>query len=200
MSTATFQKTDTTTQGTWYASGKTVYGGDGWDIADYGTSNPNIPAYATLTISGASVSAWTTSTSDVRGLEYPPVGTSNGSDTNRIAAVWFNPSGTNFTLDIQDGSTHQVALYFLDWDNAGRALTVTITDDLNGNVQLDSRSLSSFNNGVWLVWRVSGKVTFTITQTAGPNAVVSGIFFDTPIGTLFPPIVSRPKIHPAYYE
>jgi hypothetical protein len=29
-----------------------------------------------------------------------------------------------------------------------------------------------------LSWNITGSVTFTVTNTAGPNAVVSGVFFD----------------------
>jgi hypothetical protein len=43
---------------------------------------------------------------------------------------------------------------------------------------LDTESVSNFTNGVYLVWTISGSVTFEIA-TANPhnNAVVSGIFF-----------------------
>jgi hypothetical protein len=33
-------------------------------------------------------------------------------------------------------------------------------------------------NGTYLIWNISGGVKVTVTSTAGPNAVVSGIFFD----------------------
>ncbi|HJT87992.1 MAG TPA: Ig-like domain-containing protein, partial [Bryobacteraceae bacterium] len=38
----------------------------------------------------------------------------------------------------------------------------------------------SFNGGVYLVWNVSGHVQFKITRTGGNNAVISGLFFDSP--------------------
>ena len=38
--------------------------------------------------------------------------------------------------------------------------------------------MSSFSGGEYLVWDVSGNVTFKITKVAGVNAVLSGIFFD----------------------
>jgi len=46
--------------------------------------------------------------------------------------------------------THQVVLYFLDWDNSGRAEMVTL---LNANTMapLDtSRNVSNFQNGQYL--------------------------------------------------
>src|SRR5262249_30684174 len=45
---------------------------------------------------------------------------------------------------------------------------------------LDSRSISAFSSGGWVVWNLSGHVTLRLTTTAGPNAAVSGIFFSPP--------------------
>ena len=50
---------------------------------------------------------------------------------------------------------------------------------------LDTETLSSFVNGAYEVWTVSGHVKITITNLAGPNAVFSGLFFD-PVSTLSP--------------
>ena len=43
---------------------------------------------------------------------------------DRLAACWY--SGVTWSMDvaITDGQTHRVALYFLDWDNAGRRQVV----------------------------------------------------------------------------
>src|SRR5262249_22078152 len=43
----------------------------------------------------------------------------------------------------------------------------------------DTESISSFGEGKYLVWNVSGHVQFRVTNGAGSlNAVLSGIFFD----------------------
>jgi hypothetical protein len=44
------------------------------------------------------------------------------------------------------------------------------------NTLLDSRSVSSFVNGQYLVWNLSGHVIVKITNTSS-NAVLSGLFF-----------------------
>src|SRR5205807_10461299 len=75
-------------------------------------------------------------------------------------------------------STHQVALYLLDWDSygGGRSERVDILDA--NNTLLDSRSVSGFANGQYLVWNLSGHVTLRITNlNASSNAVVSGLLF-----------------------
>jgi hypothetical protein len=42
---------------------------------------------------------------------------------------------------------------------------------------LDSRSLTNLSGGVWVVWNLSGHVQLRLTGTAGPNAVLNGLFF-----------------------
>ena len=45
---------------------------------------------------------------------------------------------------------------------------------------LDTKTISSFSTGVYLEWAVSGNVMIKVTNLAGPNAVLSGLFFDRP--------------------
>jgi hypothetical protein len=78
-------------------------------------------------------------------------------------------------LPFNDNRTHQFAVYCLDWENSGRGETLAITDTA-GNV-LDSRSVTNFGGGIWVVWNVSGHVQLRGTRTAGSNAVLSGMFF-----------------------
>ena len=94
----------------------------------------------------------------------------------RIAACWYSAGSFSVGVNLTDGQTHQVSLYFLDWDKAGRSETVGVYDTATGAL-LDSRTVSSFSGGEYLVWDVSGNVTFKITKVAGVNAVLSGIFF-----------------------
>jgi hypothetical protein len=70
-----------------------------------------------------------------------------------------------------------LALYFLDWDNQGRSEQVQITNAATGAV-LDTETVSSFSQGVYLKWNVSGNVRITITRLAGNNAVLSGLFIN----------------------
>jgi subtilase family serine protease len=165
-SSVAFLKLDTTTQGNWTSS----YGADGYNVIGDTTA---YPAYATVTPSGQNTFVWASSTSDVRALQKA----SNSSD--RIAATWYSSS---FTVDVNltDGKVHQIALYLLDWDNAGRAESISIADATTGTV-LDSRTLSSFSNGEYLVWNVSGHVKITTTLLSGTNTVLSGIFFGGPL-------------------
>jgi len=161
---AMFVKTDTATQGTW----KGAYGADGEAISN---DSANYPVYALVNLTGATAYTWASSTTDVRGLQ-------KAAASDRIASTWY--TGTNFTFDVNltDGNPHEVGLYCLDWDNQGRAERIDILDAASGSV-LDTRNASAFNNGTWLLWNLSGHVTIKVTVTGGPNAAVSGIFFNS---------------------
>jgi hypothetical protein len=67
----------------------------------------------------------------------------------------------------------------VDWDNwgGGRSERVDIVDDNTGNV-LNSQTISGFQNGVYLVWNLTGSVTVRVTNlNPASNAVVEGLFF-----------------------
>jgi hypothetical protein len=158
-----FQLADTTTSGNWGG----VYGQDGYQVFN---STSALPTYATVTPAATTPYTWAASTTDTRAMQ-----TSAGS-SSRIAACLY--SNTSFSLDVNltDASVHRVALYLLDWDHTTRVQTVTVTNANTGTV-LDTRSVGNFHNGVYLVWNLSGHVKLTITNTANPNAVASGILF-----------------------
>ncbi|HTS51480.1 MAG TPA: hypothetical protein VMH05_26210 [Bryobacteraceae bacterium] len=152
---------DTATQGNW----ETLYGSDGYNVIQDSTL---YPSYVTVAVGGAPYT-WATQTSDVRGLQRV-------SSPGRVAASVY--SSTSFTVDLNftDGATHKVAFYFVDWDSGNRSETAQILDGATGAV-LDTRSITNFSGGIYLVWNLSGHVTLKITDVSGVNAVLSGIFF-----------------------
>ncbi len=162
--TAAFVKTDTATQGTW----KGAYGADGYNVID---DTVSYPAYVTVTPASQLNTIWTTSTSDVRALQKAL------SLTDRLAATWYTFSSFTIDLNFNDAAQHQVAVYNLDWDFNGRTQTVSILDGTT-NAVLDSQSVSSFQNGKYLVWKLTGHVIIRVTNTGPANAVISGLFFD----------------------
>src|SRR4029077_12917455 len=90
----------------------------------------------------------------------------------------------DFHIDLTDGSAHQLALYAIDWDNQPRSQRVDVLI-FGTNTVLDTRTLTGFSGGRYLVWRLSGHVTIRVTLLSGPNAVVSGLFFG-PTGPVAP--------------
>jgi methionine-rich copper-binding protein CopC len=165
---AAFGQTDTTTQGTWPG----VYGTAGYDVINASSS---LPAYATVTASGESAYTWSSNTTDVRGLLIP-------GSTNRIAACWYSGSSFVINVNLTDGLVHPVSLYALDWDTTRRSEQIEVLNASTGAV-LNTQTASSFHNGEYLTWNVSGNVEFKVIREAGTNAVVSGVF----IGNGAPP-------------
>jgi len=187
----TFVGADMATQGSW----KGVYGADGFYLAqDPSGNNPSLPSYATVAVTGNSNCTWAGSTSDPRALQRAAAGS-----TDRLAACWYSVGdGGSFSIDVHltDGQAHQVALYALDWDTANyRSETVQVIDDTTGAL-LDTRTLTTFQGGAYLVWNLQGNVTLKVTNRTPANAVVSGLFFDSANPTSTPTPTPRPTVTP----
>ncbi len=166
--TATPLVPNTTTQGSW----KTVFGSDGQYLAqDTSGGNPSLPSYATVTMRGQGNYTWAANTSALPALEK-----STGTATDRLAATWYASQSFEIDVRLTDGNAPDrvVRARLARGPGAGR---VQVIDTASGTV-LDTRSISNFKNGVYLVWNVSGNVTIKVTRTAGSNAVISGLFFD----------------------
>lgn len=160
---AQFLKTDATTQGSWTG----VYGSSGYNVIG---ENAAYPSDLTVTPGGETFYLWAGSTTDARALQTAP------SSTARVAATWDTYTSFTVGLAFNDTAQHQIAIYSLDWDRLGRTQTISILDGTT-NAVLDSRSITNFGNGLYLVWKVTGHVILQVTNT-GPNAVISGLFFD----------------------
>lgn len=159
-----FVSADAVTKGSW----RGVYGRDGAIVIG---DSAKAPAYAQVTPSGHLQWTWAAPTTDARGLQR--------SDANeRLAATWYADGSYSIKLQMNDGVPHQLAMYSVDWDNIGRVQKVDVRDTASGEV-LDSRSMSGFAGGQYLVWQLTGNVTIHVTRVNGRNAVVSGLFFDT---------------------
>ena len=164
VSAATFVGEDRKTQGAW----KGVYGTRGYAIAGVDASLKE-DVYLRQDDSAC---VWKNDTAEVRALQKPQ---SDG----RIASCRF---GDDVELDVglKGNESQQVALYVLDWDGNGnpsgpRALCVTAINPFTGEVY-DTRQITRFTDGIYLTYTVKGLVSFSLTHSAGANAVLSGVF------------------------
>ncbi|HAF14766.1 MAG TPA: hypothetical protein DCK99_13940, partial [Blastocatellia bacterium] len=105
--------------------------------------------------------------------------------SDRLAARWDSNSFITIDLNLTDGATHRLAIYGLDWDGNNRAERIDVLDAASNTV-LDTRNISSFNGGEYLVWDISGHVKITVNKTGGKSAVVSGLYFGGPVATPTP--------------
>ncbi len=160
---ADFVEADSATSGNWLG----VYGAGGYIIA---TQPSTLPANASVTFSGASLLTWSTTTTDPAALQRP-------SGSGRIATAWNAPLEYSVTLTFSDPGAHRVALYFVDFDDAGREQVVELIDAETG-AALDRSELSDFGSGIWLSYDVSGSVIVRVTSLTDATAVMSGVFVD----------------------
>ncbi|HEX3271823.1 MAG TPA: hypothetical protein VHR15_14330 [Ktedonobacterales bacterium] len=162
-----FLTRDTATQGNW--SG--VYGQAGSVIIGVSDGGQQLPAGVQVAPTNASPYNWADSTDDPRALQQDTTG------ATRIAACWYAADTFSVAITIPEGQTYKMAVYVLDWDRLQRAEDLRILNTATGKT-LNTQTLTSFVNGVYLVWRVRGQITLQVTNHTGPiNAVVSGIFF-----------------------
>ncbi len=93
----------------------------------------------------------------------------------RTAATWYGDE-IRLRIDFLDGATHQLALYFLDWDSGGRIQDITLMDPATEK-ELDRQTITEFGGGAYFLWKVTGSVTIKVEPQL-VNAVLSGLFFD----------------------
>jgi hypothetical protein len=100
-----------------------------------------------------------------------------------------------FTINTTGANFYQVALYLVDWDNKGRRLAVEMFDAKTLNLISPERVSTNFYGGKYLVYTYNKSVKFRFDQVRGDNAVLSGIFFDSPQASLpSVPILAAPNI------
>ena len=102
-----------------------------------------------------------------------------------VAAAW--SSATSFTVDLTltDGTSTNIALYAIDWDNQGRSEQIQITNAATHAV-LDTETVSSFSGGIYLDLEGFRRPGDHGDCLAGPSAVLSGLFLDAPPITATP--------------
>ena len=167
---ATHVQDDFGTSGLW----KGKYGADGYLIRG---DSAKIPAYAGYPSATVSEVFWVN-----------PAGVSGalqGVVAQWMVCGWYNANEFALNVPLNDSQSHRVALYFHDYNNAGRQQTVEILDANTGAV-LGARTLSNFANGVYSVWDLKGKIRVRVKRVAGPNAVLSAFFYGPASST--PPV------------
>jgi glucose/arabinose dehydrogenase len=159
-----FQREDTGTLGSW----KNSLGKEGFMIAGDST---NFPPLADFSIEADQLWFWTGDTLDESALERAGAG--------RVAAAWNSSSDREVTLNLSlpDGEFHGIALYFLDYLSDVRSLRIDVRDSRVGTL-LDTREISDFGRGKYLVWRMRGNVTIQVVSLY-ESPVLSGVFIDS---------------------
>jgi len=187
-SAAPIQGPDTTTQGNWVG----VYGSQGYVLPAYaratgGAVNPgsnaddlaSLPAaiddytvgFYTTSGAGRGRGLWSASTTDVRALQDP----ANPSGA-RKANYWFDSSGFDVTMKLNQPARYNMSVYTMSWDSAARNERIVVP----GKTSVDTGDIY---DGNWYTTDVSGDefspIRFSIEKLGGTNAVIQAITFDT---------------------
>ncbi|TSJ43245.1 Bacterial alpha-L-rhamnosidase [Mucilaginibacter corticis] len=168
-------KQDSLTGGKW--TGK--YGTEGYMLFNYfkaGKHLQKLPAYVDSVVLTrgknvyADLPAANSTLTDTAGLNKP---------LGAIATQDPMACLQTMTMDLHasDNSVHQMALYFLDWDNKQRRSAIEIFDLKTKNLLAPVQLVKNYTGGKYVIFNYSGSIRIRINQVRGENAAVSGIFF-----------------------
>lgn len=160
---AQFIGTNISRGGSW----KGKVGNDGYKII---ADSQMIPPYVTVTPYGNLESTWNSNPTDLRALE-------RGTNSSRLASSWYSSTSFDVELNFTDGKTHQVSFYCIDWDYRSRQQRVEIIDPATNRI-LHSIHLTEYGAGIYLDYKLSGRLVARFHRAESDNAVMSGIFFD----------------------
>jgi hypothetical protein len=94
-----------------------------------------------------------------------------------LPLAWCSPELVVDNVTPPGTNPYRLASCALDYDRNGRALEVSLADDL---APLDSRrvSIAETAGGIYLRWTVTGPINVAVRKPAGFNVVLSGVFVD----------------------
>jgi hypothetical protein len=176
---------DTTTKGNW----KGVYGQDGNVIAQHSVQAPTYSTFDTRNVSLYLLDLWSTDPRSLLKFLY------SYSASERIASFFHSASYLDIIVSATDNQPHRVALYFCDWTYIGRSVTVE-TRDYATDALFDTRQLTDYTGGVYLIYSYNGGVYFRVKNNNvglySPTASVSAVFWGggVPVADTTPPTIS----------
>ncbi len=169
---------DRFTQGTWLET----YGKEGWSIP---LDSTELPIYTGLEMELGREYSWGDPNQEKRMLLQ-----ARGVD--HVLSCWVASEYMDFNLQFRDGNTHQLALYFVDGNQADRRERVEIWDATTKQL-LDQRSVTEFVGGMYHVWDVRGAIIIRVLTENSVNAVVSGLFIGSSVTQQPLTITSQPE-------
>jgi alpha-L-rhamnosidase len=170
-------KQDSTSNGQW----KGKYGADGLMLFSYfkaGEHLKKLPQYVDSVVlqRGKNVYADIAANGVLKDTTDAPHALGSLATQDPIACL------QTMTLDVKvnDTKQHQIAIYFLDWNKAGRNSAIEIFDLKTLNLLAPVQMVKSYQHGKYLVFNYSGSIRLRVNQVRGENAAISGLFFDQP--------------------
>lgn len=156
-------KTDKLTLGNWPG----VYGSLGYILPEQGIALPENIVGSLLAHKSWLWEGTSTKTAALRKIE----------GSGRIASCYYSTTSFTIKLAIPDGKTYRVSLYFWDYQKASLEQGILILNTQTDKV-ISYKVLSGFANGIYWTYNLRGNVQIRVKRLKGPQAVLSGIFFD----------------------
>jgi hypothetical protein len=182
----TLVQRETSTAGSW----RKKYGRDGYLLFDKkakGQHEQALPGFVTGYTGNTVNFVWPAA--DERSLEGP-----DGTAATHTGCEFGDE--IRLHLGAKDQTRYWLALYCVDHDKSGRKQRVDIC--VGGKV-LATEQLDDMQSGVWLQFEAAGTVDIRIKCLGGPNAVISGVFWD-PVGKLPGKVVEPAAAYAAFQE
>ncbi|MBE7560456.1 fibronectin type III domain-containing protein [bacterium] len=148
------------------------YNGEGEDAV-------RLPTYISAVHWGENAAGWVfaRATSDARALPLPDA------SGRRLGAV-FARNTLDVYIETTDRAPHAVTLYCVDFDRRGRRQRLVVLDPGTLRPISPAATLEDFQEGVYAEVVISGSAIVRLTNLApydsARNAVLSGVFFDSP--------------------
>jgi alpha-L-rhamnosidase len=166
---------DGQTSGNWGGA----YGRDGYTLFGYeGAGDPkqSLPSYVeSVTCQGGRYVQWPAGGADHRALA--PDSSNKG---HRIASAFHSRITMVVDIRLQHPQRYRLALYAADFDRKGRWESVDLYSLPGLVLAAPVQGISNFQHGKYLIFECQGSVRLRLNTIRGPNAVISGVFFDPP--------------------
>jgi hypothetical protein len=158
---------DPITNGDWLSGQK--YGDLGYWVSSAPTDDRS-PYFGSM--SNAAYWLWADNSTATTALYTPD-------RSKRVAATWYSTNTLTMPIQVTDDAIHQLAIYFLDFENAGVSELIDFID-VSG-IPTWPVSISGFSqSGVYLLYKFKGSGTLRIRpkDSTSPYVVMGGLFLD----------------------
>jgi alpha-L-rhamnosidase len=173
---------DDTTSGNWGG----VYGKDGYALFDYdgdGKNRENLPPYVqSVTCRAGASTQWTNDVTDARALA-----SNERNEGARNAAVYYNRCTVFVDIRLKQPHPYRLAAYAVDFDRQDRQEAIDIYNLPALTLAAPTQAVREYQEGRYVIFDCRDSVRLRFDNIGGPNAVVSGIFFDPDSAEQTPP-------------
>ena len=166
---------DDTTKGNWGGT----YGNDGYVLFGYDgdkTNREDLPAYVqsvTILPRAAAVTQWARDVNDSRALA-----SESRNEETRNAATLFNRNTLLVDIRLKQPHPYRLAAYAVDFDRKDREEAVDIYNLPALTRAAPTQDIREYRDGKYVIFECRDSVRLRFDTIRGPNAVVSGLFFD----------------------